>query len=1398
MDSKKLSKYLGLSASVLLLAGNSAWAAQTLEYSIRWDTKDDRYHVFMKPNATPTPKDMSMTGQFTIRVPHATGADAFTVDTPVIAVTNTIWSNDSRVDAPTEDKSVDYLSFSLNMVKSDAFQWKAGVEQEVYNFRNSGTCQGAVALIDNQNDPFNKPLLSGSNNSAGTNPGNQFTNLGWGASDENNYLANYGTAADCKDSLDSDGDGLKDGVEKAIGTNPLNPDSDGDGISDGIEAPGGVAPDTDGDGKINALDADDDNDGVLTKNENYNGGLPTDDDTDGDKIPDYLDTDDDGDGILSAAEGNDPNKDTSPADALDTDGDKIPDYLDNNDNRPDTDKDGIKDADDIDDDNDGILDTAEGNGVTDTDGDKIPDSLDTDSDGDGVADSIEGNDANGDGKADVAPLGKDTDKDGLDDAFDVDNGGKPVVKQDLDKDGKPDFQDVDDDGDGILTKYEDINADGILGNDDTDGDGKPNYLDNDDDGDGILSSAEGNDPNKDSAPTDAIDTDGDKIPDYLDKDNTDGPLGDSDKDGLTNADEVKAGTDPKNPDSDGDGIGDKVEVGANPATPIDSDKDGKIDALDTDDDNDGVLTKNENYNGGTPADDDSDGDKIPDYLDTDDDGDGKLSAAESNDPNKDGAPTDAVDTDGDKIPDYLDKDDTDGPLADPDKDGLTNADEKTLGTDPTKPDSDGDGLLDGVEKTAGTNPLNPDSDGDGIGDKVEVGADPTKPLDSDKDGKIDALDTDDDNDGVLTKNENYNAGTPLDDDSDGDKIPDYLDTDDDGDGILSAAESNDPNKDGAPTDALDTDGDKIPDYLDKDNTDGPLADPDKDGLTNADEKTAGTDPKNPDSDGDGLLDGVEKTAGTNPLNPDSDGDGIGDKVEVGADPTKPIDSDKDGKIDALDADDDNDGVLTKNENYNGGTPTDDDSDGDKIPDYLDTDDDGDGILSATESNDPNKDGAPTDALDTDGDKIPDYLDKDSTDGPLADPDKDGLTNADEKTLGTDPKNPDSDGDGLLDGVEKKAGTNPLNPDSDGDGIGDKAEVGADPTKPLDTDGDGKPNANDADDDGDGILTKNENYNGGTPVDDDSDKDGIPDYLDADDDGDGILTKNETPDGNLDGLPTDATDGDMDGIPDYLDTSVNAVKVQVKALLQGAYNSTSKMMQDDLRSKGLIPLKQPYNIGTIKYAGTEAASATLFTVTGNDAPVDWVMVEIRDATTPTIIKARIAGLMQRDGDIMDATTGSTSLMLTGLTPGNYYVSIRHRNHLGVMTAAPVAITALTVPSIDFTKPTTTVYGKDARITANSGTVALLWAGNANTDLRAIANGPSNDTGVILGDVLLAKDNLSVSTNYRLTGYQATDINMDGITIFAGPSNDVNMLLGNVLLHPGNSTFSANYIINQQLP
>ncbi len=101
----------------------------------------------------------------------------------------------------------------------------------------------------------------------------------------------------------------------------------------------------------------------------------------------------------------------------------------------------------------------------------------------------------------------------------------------------------------------------------------------------------------------------------------------------------------------------------------------------------------------------------------------------------------------------------------------------------------------------------------------------------------------------------------------------------------------------------------------------------------------------------------------------------------------------------------------------------------------------------------------------------------------ADPDKDGLTNKEERELGTDPHNPDSDGDGLSDGDEvHKYHTDPLKFDTDGDGLSDGDEVLRYHTDPLkiDTDGDGLS-------DGDEVLKYHTD-----PLNKDTDGDGLSD------------------------------------------------------------------------------------------------------------------------------------------------------------------------------------------------------------------------------------------------------------------------------------------------------------------
>lgn len=132
-------------------------------------------------------------------------------------------------------------------------------------------------------------------------------------------------------------------------------------------------------------------------------------------------------------------------------------------------------------------------------------------------------------------------------------------------------------------------------------------------------------------------------------------------------------------------------------------------------------------------------------------------------------------------------------------------------------DSDGDGVNDYWEEENNSDPNDEDSDNDLIPDGVEWGDPNGNPVDTDKDGVPDVLDTDSDNDSVEDRIE-------RDDDHDGDGTPDYRDSDDDDDGLPTIDEYQG---------GVDTDGDGVSDYLD------------------------------PDSDNDSVIDGADP----NPLSP---------------------------------------------------------------------------------------------------------------------------------------------------------------------------------------------------------------------------------------------------------------------------------------------------------------------------------------------------------------------------------------------------------------------------------------------------------------------------------------------------------------------------------------------------
>lgn len=146
--------------------------------------------------------------------------------------------------------------------------------------------------------------------------------------------------------------------------------------------------------------------------------------------------------------------------------------------------------------------------------------------------------------------------------------------------------------------------------------------------------------------------------------------------------------------------------------------------------------------------------------------------------------------------------------------------------------------------------------------------------------------------------------------------------------------------------------------------------------------------------------------------------------------------------------------TSRTERFRGST---EDLDEDGEPDFSDADIDGDGLDNAAEAllgTDPRR-------IDTDGDGMPDGwefdhgLDARTGFDRLLDEDGDDLANYEEYLLGTDPRTADTDGDRMPDGWEVRNGLDPMDPsdadqDADGDGFTNLEEyrAGTDPNDPT--------------------------------------------------------------------------------------------------------------------------------------------------------------------------------------------------------------------------------------------------------------------------------------------------------------------------------------------------------------
>jgi hypothetical protein len=231
-----------------------------------------------------------------------------------------------------------------------------------------------------------------------------------------------------------------------------------------------------------------------------------------------------------------------------------------------------------------------------------------------------------------------------------------------------------------------------------------------------------------------------------------------------------------------------------------------------------------------------------------------------------------------------------------------------------------------------------------------------------------------------------------------------------------------------------------------------------------------------------------------------------------------------------------------------------------------------------------------------------------------------------------------------------------------------------------------------------------------------------------------------------------------------------VVVAPRTVLEGPYDSGTGLMTDGLRAAGLIPLAEPYTaLGYAQAAGGGGESTTqaVLNVTGNNAIVDWVRVELRSSSTPATVLATRQGLLQRDGDVV-GTDGTTALSF-GVGTGNYYVAVRHRNHLGAMTANALSLSATSI-TVDLKATSLSTYGTGALKTI--GTVRALWAGNVLPDNKLLYTGSGNDR-----DPILARIGGTLPTN-TVAGYYPEDVTLKGFVQYTGTGNDRDPILVNI--------------------
>lgn len=205
---------------------------------------------------------------------------------------------------------------------------------------------------------------------------------------------------------------------------------------------------------------------------------------------------------------------------------------------------------------------------------------------------------------------------------------------------------------------------------------------------------------------------------------------------------------------------------------------------------------------------------------------------------------------------------------------------------------------------------------------------------------------------------------------------------------------------------------------------------------------------------------------------------------------------------------------------------------------------------------------------------------------------------------------------------------------------------------------------------------------------------------------------------------------------YFVNGEDPARVNIRAFLEGPLVAVDSM-STALRPQ--LPLLQPYDDSPWNHSGNESVGSI------PDSIVDWILVELRLSTAASSKVGSRAAFLRSKGRIADLD-GISTVTFPGVVPGNYYVILRHRNHIPVMSSQPVSI-GPAPDEYSFTSAQSSAFGTTPMKAVSGGRFAL-YAGDAN------ASG-----------IVTASDANSVFSALNLSGYRMGDINMSGIVTAA---------------------------------